>query len=54
MYALYKNGKQISKAHKHKECVYVEAFERGVIYTKIGLNNEYTIVFMGNLDEKSA
>lgn len=43
MYALFKNGKQISKAHIHKECVYVEAFERGIIYTKIGLDGNYSI-----------
>ena len=33
MYALFKNDKQISKAHSTKEAVIVEAYERGrVLY----------------------
>lgn len=31
MYALFRDGKQISKAHPHRETVRVEAFERGLI-----------------------
>ncbi len=27
-YALFKDGKQISKAHKHRICVIIEALER--------------------------
>lgn len=31
MYALFRDSKQISKAHPHRETVRVEAFERGLI-----------------------
>ncbi len=37
MYALFKDGKPISKAHKHKICAIIEAYECGVVMTKIGL-----------------
>lgn len=37
MYALFRHDKQISKAHKHKLCAIIEAYERGVVMTKIGL-----------------
>jgi len=31
MYALFKNGKQISKSHKHKEVCVIEAYEMGYV-----------------------
>lgn len=31
MYALFKNNKQISKAHKHKEACIIEAYEMGYV-----------------------
>ena len=37
MYALFHYAKQISKPHKHKICAIVEAYERGIVMTKIGL-----------------
>jgi hypothetical protein len=41
-FALFKDGKQISKAHRHRGTVVIEAFERGLFLTwrygtKIGL-----------------
>lgn len=30
-YALFKDGKQVSKAHASREVVFVEAFEMGVV-----------------------
>lgn len=32
MYALYKDGKQVSKMHANKEAVMVEAFERKAVW----------------------
>lgn len=37
MYALFHKDKQISKAHPYRLCAIIEAYERGVIMTKIGL-----------------
>lgn len=37
MYALFKYNRQISKSHPFKICAIIEAFERGVVMTKIGL-----------------
>lgn len=37
MYALFHKQRQISKAHKHRICAIIEAYERGVVMTKIGL-----------------
>lgn len=37
MYALFHYTKQISKAHKHKLCAIIEAYERGIVMTEIGL-----------------
>lgn len=45
MYALFHKDRQISKAHKHRICAIVEAYERGVVMTKVGLliGEGYTI-----------
>lgn len=37
LYALFKNGKQISKAHSTKCAAWIEAFERGAVYCMRGL-----------------
>ena len=31
MYAIFENGKQISKFHKHRICALIEAYERGMV-----------------------
>lgn len=31
MYALFHNDRQISKAHKYRACVWIEAFERKLV-----------------------
>lgn len=43
MYALFKHNKQISKAHPHRLCVVVEAYERKLVMTKLGLLSDYVI-----------
>lgn len=47
MYALFHNGRQVSKTHKHKECVFIEALERKAYYNAfrfgIKLSREYEI-----------
>jgi len=45
-YALFKDGKQISKAHSSPDAVAVEAFERKLVvcsYRNISLDEGYTI-----------
>jgi hypothetical protein len=43
MYALFKDGKQISKSHAHRLCAIIEAYERGAVVTKLGLLTSYAI-----------